>query len=279
MAPGPIRRRRSKLLLDASPYAPIVALSPDLIIPQEYASTSADGQILYEDSGATTPVDAVGEPIGGVEFGGVQTAEQTTDADRPVWGGEDVGGQFQDGTHLNFDFTKAAGDGLTISMLFRVTANLGGIEYLYNLERNDKNFWSRVQGSSQVRLRTAEDGGTNEQRAISLSSGDFSDWTAYSFALQESGGTQTYDAKLNDQGVNTWSYASTGSTFSSGSLHGVGALADGLSGGDSVAFDIPIAVIWRRRLSSSELTDVHDILLGGLCSTALLKGEGVSRPV
>jgi hypothetical protein len=254
---------RRPLIID-SPYAPIEEFSPDLVIPQEYASTGADGQILYEDSGVSTIVDATGDPIGGVFYDGAKTAEQTTDADRPVWGGEDVGGQYAGADHLDHDFSKASGDGLTISILFRVTAGLGGIRYLWSFDRTDLNMWGRTQSSNSVRVRTAQDGGTNDSSDESLSSGDLSSWTAVSFAMEESGGTQTYDVKLNSQTKSTQSFSSSGSVINSTDGNAVGALSDGVDGGDGVEIDMPIAVIWKRRLTSTELSDVHDILLGGL---------------
>jgi hypothetical protein len=92
-----------------SPYAPIVDLSPDLLVPLLYASTSADGQILYQDSGATTPVTSGGDPIGAVVWDGEVVATQTTDADRLIWqpgrGAVGSGGS----EHLLVDVTAPAG--------------------------------------------------------------------------------------------------------------------------------------------------------------------------
>jgi hypothetical protein len=234
------------------------------VIPQEYASTSADGQILYEDSALATPVDASGDPIGGVFYDGAKTAEQTTDADRPVWGGEDVGAQYDAGNHLDHDFSKASGDGLTISILFRVTAGLGDIKYLWSFDRTDLNMWGRTQSANTVRVRTAEDGGSNDSTDRALSSGNLASWTALSFALEESGGTQTYDIKLNEQARVTNTLSSSGTVMSASDGHAVGGLADGAGDTAGIEIDMPIAIIWKRRLTSTELSDVHDILLGGL---------------
>lgn len=74
-----------------SPYADVTATNPDLLVPMLYASTAVDGQILYEDSGLTTPVDAAGDPIGGVTFGGTKRAEQTADSERPIFQGDGAG--------------------------------------------------------------------------------------------------------------------------------------------------------------------------------------------
>jgi len=69
---------------------------------------------------------------------------------------------------------------------------------------------------------------------------------------------------LQNQTPSTKVASSTGTTLVASDDHAIGALADGLDGGDGVELDVPISVIWRRRLSASELQDVHDILLGGL---------------
>jgi len=94
MSPGPIRRRRSKLLLDASPYADIVALSPDYTLILDYAETSADGQLLYTDSGASVPVTSIGDPIGSAKWGGGIAAAAAADAERPTWLGQGTGADF-----------------------------------------------------------------------------------------------------------------------------------------------------------------------------------------
>jgi hypothetical protein len=95
-------------LVSDSPYADIAATSPAHFVPLEYASTPADGQILYEDSAGSTILDAQGDPIGGVEWDGVIVATQSTDADRPTWNGEGAGAEFNRSVYLDtgqtFDF-------------------------------------------------------------------------------------------------------------------------------------------------------------------------------
>jgi hypothetical protein len=106
----------------ASPYAPIVALSPTTFVPLLYASTAADGQILYKDSGATTPVTSGGDPIGAVVWDGAVVATQTTDADRLIW---------QPGR-------GAVASGGSEHLLVNVTAPAGTSGYIHQVaSRND----------------------------------------------------------------------------------------------------------------------------------------------
>jgi len=96
--------------IDESPYADIVATSPTLFVPLKYASTSEDGQILFEDAACTIPVTDPGDPVGGVKWDGTIVATQSTDANRPVWQGEAVGVQ-ADGVDQYFELAASGVSG------------------------------------------------------------------------------------------------------------------------------------------------------------------------
>jgi hypothetical protein len=134
-----------------SPYAPVADLSPDLLVPLLYASTSADGQILYQDSGATTPVTSGGDPIGAVVWDGEVVATQTTDADRLIW---------QPGR-------GAVGSGGSEHLLVDVTAPAGTFGYIHQVagrnrdtSRNENLSWLGVEGVEPRGLVQARTDGT-----------------------------------------------------------------------------------------------------------------------
>ena len=70
-------------ILSADPAVPVLLQLPKW----------AGRQILFQDPAGTVPVEAIGDPIGGVRhpLTGEIIAVQETDADRPVWGGVGVG--------------------------------------------------------------------------------------------------------------------------------------------------------------------------------------------
>jgi hypothetical protein len=75
--------------LTDSPYADTLALNPLLFASLRYASTTADGQLLYEDESRTDATEVSGDPIGSVVGLSDQVLElaQDTDADRPTFQG------------------------------------------------------------------------------------------------------------------------------------------------------------------------------------------------
>ena len=81
-------------------YDAILATNPT--VPVLLQLTEYRGQqVLWQDPECTIPVADIGDPIGGVrhpETGDILVV-QTTDADRPVWGGLEVGADFRDGDY------------------------------------------------------------------------------------------------------------------------------------------------------------------------------------
>ena len=75
-----------------NPYSLILATEPEAFFGFEYKEINGV-QVLFQNSAATIPVEEIGDPVGGYrdfETGGI-LAIQTTDANRPIWGGEGVG--------------------------------------------------------------------------------------------------------------------------------------------------------------------------------------------
>ena len=79
-------------ILSADPAVPVLLQLPKW----------AGRQILFQDPACTIPVEDPGDPIGGVRhpLTGEIIAVQTTDADRPVWGGVSVGAVLDGGQWL-----------------------------------------------------------------------------------------------------------------------------------------------------------------------------------
>ena len=79
-------------------YDAILATEPT--VPLLFRLTQYRGQqVLWQNAACTVPVASIGDPVGGVRHPvtGAILAVQTTDAARPIWGGESVGAVF-DGT-------------------------------------------------------------------------------------------------------------------------------------------------------------------------------------
>ena len=78
-------------------------LATDPTVPVLLQLTEYRGQqVLWQDPECTIPVEDIGDPIGGVRHPetGEILAVQTTDADRPVWGGREVGASLDEGQWL-----------------------------------------------------------------------------------------------------------------------------------------------------------------------------------
>lgn len=87
-----IRRRRNIVDPITAAYDQILATDPT--VPLLFRLTEYRGQqILFQDSACTVPVESIGDPVGGVRHPetGEILAVQTADANRPIWGGVDVG--------------------------------------------------------------------------------------------------------------------------------------------------------------------------------------------
>ena len=72
-------------------------LATDPTVPVLLQLTEYRGQqVLWQDPACTIPVEDIGDPIGGVRHPetGEILAVQTTDAERPAWGGREVGAVF-----------------------------------------------------------------------------------------------------------------------------------------------------------------------------------------
>ena len=88
-------------------------LATDPTVPVLLQLTEYRGQqVLWQDPACTVPVEEIGDPIGGVRHPetGEILAVQTTDADRPVWGGREVGAEFDGSKSLLSDFDHGSGD-------------------------------------------------------------------------------------------------------------------------------------------------------------------------
>ena len=91
------RHSARELALDplVATYDAILATDPT--VPVLLQLTEYRGQqVLWQDPECTIPVEEIGDPIGGVRHPetGEILAVQETDADRPVWGGREVGAEF-----------------------------------------------------------------------------------------------------------------------------------------------------------------------------------------
>ena len=78
-------------------------LAPDPAVPVLLLLTEYRGQqVLWQDPACTVPVEEIGDPIGGVRHPetGEILAVQDTDADRPGWGGREVGAEFDGGSYM-----------------------------------------------------------------------------------------------------------------------------------------------------------------------------------
>ena len=78
-------------------YDAILATEPD--IPLLYCLIEYRGQIvLFQDAPCTVPVEDIGDPIGGQRhpITGEILAVQTTDAERLIWLGEEIGAQLSE---------------------------------------------------------------------------------------------------------------------------------------------------------------------------------------
>ena len=99
------RHSARELALDplVATYDAILATDPT--VPVLLQLTEYRGQqVLWQDPACTVPVEEIGDPIGGVRH--PETGEilvvQDTDADRPVWGGREVGAEFDGEIHHLF---------------------------------------------------------------------------------------------------------------------------------------------------------------------------------
>ena len=93
------RHSARELALDplVATYDAILATDPT--VPVLLQLTEYRGQqVLWQDPACTVPVEEIGDPIGGVRHPetGEILAVQETDANRPVWGGREVGAEFDE---------------------------------------------------------------------------------------------------------------------------------------------------------------------------------------
>ena len=100
------RRRRGGLPADVLAW---LALEP-VVYVHPYAEL-AGRPVRYQDPAGTVPVTDIGDPVAAVVQPSLTlppaewpiVATQTTDAARPLWGGEDVGDVYDGGEHLLVD--------------------------------------------------------------------------------------------------------------------------------------------------------------------------------
>ena len=146
---------------DGAAPDPLVAtydaiLATDPAVPVMFQLTEYRGQqVLWQDPACSIPVEDIGDPIGGVRHPetGEILAVQETDADRPVWGGREVGAEFGDADELvNSDPVTAQPTG-SFSVIQQMAADSGASGSIRIMQ-------IKKRGSSDSRYYTAlEDGG------------------------------------------------------------------------------------------------------------------------
>lgn len=222
----------------------------------------AGQQILYQDAACTIPVESIGDPIGGVRHPvtGEIILVQTTDADRPTWGGVLRGAIFDGISYLenttDTDLFDPKDQPFTVTVRAVADSSGGGdIRGLWVRKRgaDERRYYSVLEADGQYRLQIDDgvdtgffrDGGahyddTEHDFAQVLRRG--TDVTQESWVDGAMGGSETYSSfgTLADDGV-----------FSLGNNVGAGVL-DWLG-------DIRFFAFYRRDLSQSEIETVHSV--------------------
>lgn len=138
-------------------YTEILATSPDVFVGLEYSKIGSQ-QVLWQDlEGITTPVTAIGDPIGCVRASdtGVIVAAATTLARRPTWGGPGVGGIFNGVDNaLQSPDTGSPGTGSFTTHIHFRPANLAANGDTLVVQ-SSSNYWvfRRATGSIHLRIK------------------------------------------------------------------------------------------------------------------------------
>lgn len=239
------RRRRGTIDPITASYDAILATDPT--VPVLFRLRSYRGQqVLFQDAACTIPVTAIGDPIGGVRhpLTGVILAVQTTDAARPVWGGEDVGAVFDGAQSLS-----GAPDGPFLAQNFGdvdKTVSYKGVATDLSLQRTP--------------VSTRQNSDTNWSLRLTPSS--------QLFALSYAANTNFYAIVANDGDSCVWAYSKTnvnqklyegGTELNSSGLIGhTDADGVGIIGSDSVLTrpfvgNLGRVLLWQRTLSPQEI--------------------------